>query len=94
MSHAKSKMQFILLVQHPLNLGKTPTLYRRIGGELVAEEEGGVVRAGGIEVVETGQLTSIVRSLVILSHTVGNLPLSKEIGKGMKRRTIKRMTLR
>jgi len=60
----------------------------------VAEEEAEVARAGGMEVVETGKLASIVRSLVIPSHTVGNLPLSKEMGKGMKRRTIKRMTLR
>jgi len=52
-----------------------------------------VVRVG-IEVVETGQLISIVRSLVILNYIVRNLLLSKEIGKGIKRRTIKRMTLR
>jgi len=82
------------LVLNSLLLKFGPALYQRIGGEeIVAEEEAEVVRAG-IEVVETGQLASIARSLVIPSYTVGNLPLSKEIGKGMKRRTIKRMTLR
>ena len=59
----------------------------------MAEEEAEVVRVG-MEVVETGQLASIARSLVIPNHIVGNLLLSKEMGKGMKRRTIKRMTLR
>ena len=71
-------------------------LYQRIGGEeIVAEEEAEVVRAG-MEVVETGQLASIVRSLVILSHSVGNLPLSKGTARRMTKRatTTRRMILR